>query len=178
MTILAAGAISITDGAIVIAAESVAPRLGLEPEALQAEMQRGQVCCLVETGVDEDEGRTGVTVRYHARSLTLVIEPDGKERATTWSASAVPLKMRATSSHRDRVAEQLRTYLQNMAAADLTITYGGLAKLLELSPPNTIHQITVALERLMEEDAEAGRPFIAALVLSKARGGLPAVGLL
>jgi hypothetical protein len=63
-----------------------------------------------------------------------------------------------------------------MAAAGLTITYGGLARLLELSPPNTIHQITVALERLMEEDAEAGRPFIAALVLSKARGGLPAAG--
>ena len=58
MTVLAAGAISITDGAIVIAAETVAPRLGLKPEALQAEMQRGQVCCLVETGVDEDEGRT------------------------------------------------------------------------------------------------------------------------
>jgi hypothetical protein len=45
-----------------------------------------------------------------------------------------------------------------MAAAGLTVTYGGLA-LLGLSPPNTIHQITVALERLMEEDAEAGRPF-------------------
>jgi hypothetical protein len=38
----------------------------------------------------------------------------------------------------------------------------------ELSPPNTIHQIRVALERLMEEDAEAGRPFIAALVVNKA----------
>jgi hypothetical protein len=176
MNVLAAGAISIADGAIVLAAETVATRLGLKPEVLQAEMQRGQVCCLVETGVDEDEGRTRVTVRYHARSWTLVIEPDGKERATTWSASAFPLKTRATSSDRDRVAGQLRTSLQNMAAAGLTITYGGLAKLLGLSPPNTINQITVALERLMEEDAEAGRPFIAALVLSKARGGLPAVG--
>jgi hypothetical protein len=58
-----------------------------------------------------------------------------------------------------------------MAAAGLTITYGGLARLLELPPPNTIHQITVALELLMEEDAEAGRPFIAALVISKTRGG-------
>jgi hypothetical protein len=73
-------------------------------------------------------------------------------------------------------AKQLRTYLQNMAVARLTITYGGLARLLQLLPPNTIHQITVALERLMEEDAEAGRPFIAALVLSKDRGGLPAMG--
>ena len=176
MTLLAPGAISITDGAIVIAAETVAPRLGLNPEALQAEMQRGQVCCLVENGVDEAEGRTRVTVRYHARSWTLVIEPDGKERATTWSASAIPMKTRPMSSHRDLIAEQLRTCLQNMAAAGLTITYGGLARLLELLPPNTIHRITVALERLMEEDAEAGRPFIAALVLSKARGGLPAVG--
>ena len=116
MTVRAAGAISITDGAIVIAAETVAPRLGLEPEALQAEMQRGLVCCLVETGVDEDEGRTRVTVRYHARSWTLVIEPDGKERAATWSASAFPLKTRATSSDHHRVAGQLRTRLQNMAA--------------------------------------------------------------
>ncbi len=176
MIVLPAGAISITDGAIVIAAETVAPRLGLEPEALQAEMQGGRVCCLVEAGVDEDEGRTRVTLRYQARSWTLVIEPDGKGRATTWSASTIPSKTRATSSHREQVAEQVRASLQNMAAAGLTITYGGLARLLELSPPNTIHQITVALERLMEEDAKAGRPFIAALVLSKARGGLPAMG--
>ena len=63
MTVLAADAISIKDGAIVLAAETVAPRLGLKPDALQAEMQRGQVCCLVETGVDEDEGRTRVTLR-------------------------------------------------------------------------------------------------------------------
>ena len=176
MTELAAGAISITDGAVVIAAEAVAPRLGLKPEVLQAEMQRGQVSCLVETGVEEDEGRTRVTVRHHARSWTLVIEPDGNERATTWSVSAIPLKTRATTGHRGRLPQQLRACLQNMAVAGLTITYGGLARLLELSPPNTIHQITVALEHLMEEDAEVGRPFLAALVLSKARGGLPAMG--
>ena len=33
-----------------------------------------------------------------------------------------------------------------------------------------------ALERLMEEDAAADRPFIAALAISRARGGLPAPG--
>ena len=122
MNVMAAGVISITDGAIVIAAEAVAPPLGLKPEALQAEMQRGQVACLFETGVDEDEGRTRVTVRYHARSWTLVIEPDGNERATTWSASTIPLETRATPSHHDGVAEQLRTCLQNMAAAGLKRT--------------------------------------------------------
>ena len=47
---------------------------------------------------------------------------------------------------------------------------------MDLRPPNTIHQVTAALELLMEEDAAAGRPLIAALVVSKARGGLPAPG--
>jgi hypothetical protein len=37
-------------------------------------------------------------------------------------------------------------------------------------------QLTVALEYLMEEDAAANRPFVAALVISKAQGGLPALG--
>ena len=36
--------------------------------------------------------------------------------------------------------------------------------------------VTEALERLMEEDAAADRPFIAALAISKARGGLPGPG--
>lgn len=176
MTVIPANVISIGDDTVVISADAVAPRLGLTPEALQAEMQHGQVYCLVETGVDEDEGRTRVTVRWHARSCTLVIEPDGKRRATTWNAIPFPLKMRAKSPQRDLIAEQLRAWLQNMATADLTITYGRLAKLLDLSPPNTIHQITGALERMMEEDVEAGRPFLAALAVSKAPGGLPAVG--
>jgi hypothetical protein len=42
MTELAAGAVSITDGAIVIPAETVARRLCLKLEALQAEMKRQQ----------------------------------------------------------------------------------------------------------------------------------------
>tara|TARA_R110002049_G_scaffold295840_1_gene483519 strand:+ start:16982 stop:17281 length:300 start_codon:yes stop_codon:yes gene_type:complete len=58
----------------------------------------------------------------------------------------------------------------------LPITYQALAKALELSPPNTIHQLTVALEFMIEEDVAAGRPLIAALVISKARSGLPAPG--
>lgn len=176
MTVIPANVISIGDDTVVVSADAVAPRLGLTPEALQAEMQHGQVDCLVESGVDEDEGRTRVTVRWHARACTLVIEPDGKRRATTWSAIHFPLEMRAKPRQRDQIAEQLRAWLQNMATAGLTITYGQLAMLLDLSPPNTIHQIALALERMMEEDAEAGRPFLAALAVSKAPGGLPAVG--
>ncbi len=51
-----------------------------------------------------------------------------------------------------------------------------MAEALGLTPPNTIHQVTEALEHLMTEDAAADRPFIAAIVISKARGGLPAPG--
>ena len=51
-----------------------------------------------------------------------------------------------------------------------------MAKELLLSPPNTIHQVTQALEQIMAEDAAADRPFIAAMVISKWRDGLPAPG--
>src|SRR5262249_3204259 len=41
--------------------------------------------------------------------------------------------------------------------------------------PIPTHRVE-AMERLTEEDAEADRPFITALTISKARGGLPAPG--
>jgi hypothetical protein len=56
----------------------------------------------------------------------------------------------------------------------LPITYGQAAKALQLSPPNTIRQLRVALQQLIAEDASAGRPLIAAMVISKWRGGVPA----
>lgn len=72
--------------------------------------------------------------------------------------------------------QRVRAHLCEMAADAQPITYQALAKVLELSPPNTIHQLTLALERLIEEDAASAAPLIAALVISKARGGLPAPG--
>ena len=70
----------------------------------------------------------------------------------------------------------MRTFLENFAQRRTTITYQELAKALQISPPHTIHQVTEALERLMEEDAAAKRPLIAALAISRARSGLPAPG--
>jgi hypothetical protein len=58
----------------------------------------------------------------------------------------------------------------------IPITYQELAKALQILPRHFIHRVTQALERLMEEDAAADRPFIAALAISKERGGLPAPG--
>ncbi len=74
------------------------------------------------------------------------------------------------------IARRLRQQLQKIAAQRVPITYRELANALGLTPPHTIHQVTEALEHLMAEDAAAGRPFIAAIAISKARGGLPAPG--
>ncbi len=76
----------------------------------------------------------------------------------------------------ETLARRLRAHLQALAALRLPITYQEAARALLLSPPNTIHQVTEALEQLMAEDAAANRPFIAAMVISKARGGMPAPG--
>jgi hypothetical protein len=71
---------------------------------------------------------------------------------------------------------RVRAFIENGAKRQVPITYQELAKALQILPPHSIQQVTEALERLMEEDAAADRPFIAALVISKARGGLPAPG--
>lgn len=76
----------------------------------------------------------------------------------------------------DALAPRLRKYLQDIAGRAIPITYLALANALQLMPPRTIHRLTDALERLMVEDAAAGRPFIAALVISRAHGSLPATG--
>ncbi len=74
------------------------------------------------------------------------------------------------------IAPRLREHLRKVAEQRLPVTYRDVAKALGLTPPKTIHQVTEALEHLMTEDAATDRPFIAAIVISKARGGLPAPG--
>lgn len=68
-----------------------------------------------------------------------------------------------------------RHLLESAPAASLPMTYQQLAEALGLTPPRTIQRVAQALEALMYEDAEQGRPFIAALVVSR-RGDLPAPG--
>ena len=71
---------------------------------------------------------------------------------------------------------RVRAFLESVAKRRIVITYQELANALRILPPLSIHRVTAALERLMEEDAAADRPFIAALVISKARVGLPGPG--
>lgn len=70
--------------------------------------------------------------------------------------------------------ERIRAYLTELARRRGTITYRDLATALEVQPPNTIHQVTDALEVLMHEDHGNEAPFLAAMVVSKVRNGLPA----
>ncbi len=71
-----------------------------------------------------------------------------------------------------RLPERLAAH----AAGSGTVTYGALAAELAIAPPQRIRQLAHALEALMATDAAAGRPLRAALVVSQARGGLPAPG--
>ena len=70
--------------------------------------------------------------------------------------------------------KRLREHLKALASRRETIIYRDLAKELEVQPPKTIRQVAVALEVLMREDQATGAPFLAALVISKVRNGLPA----
>ncbi|HWS28110.1 MAG TPA: hypothetical protein VN259_16225 [Xanthomonadales bacterium] len=74
------------------------------------------------------------------------------------------------------LAVALRAALLALPPQTATLTYQELARALGLRPPNTIYRVVQALELSMREDAAAGRPFIAARVISRVRGGLPAPG--
>jgi len=74
----------------------------------------------------------------------------------------------------ETLARRLRAHLQALTPLRLPITYWQAAKGLLLSPPNTMRQVKEVLDQIMAEDAAADRPFIAAMVISKARGDLPA----
>ena len=77
MSPVPASAITIADGEITVDAELLAPKLGLSAEALKAEMRKGNVSSVAETGIDEDAGRTRVIFKYRTRVWTGVVNPDG-----------------------------------------------------------------------------------------------------
>jgi hypothetical protein len=70
----------------------------------------------------------------------------------------------------------LRRALRPLGAMGATLTYAQVAAALDVPPPHRIHRVALALERLMAGDAAAGRPPLAAVVVGRARGGLPAPG--
>jgi len=77
MSSVPGSAISIADGEITIDAELLASKLGLSAASLKAEMRKGIVSSVAETGINEDVGRTRLTFRYRSRAWTVVVDPDG-----------------------------------------------------------------------------------------------------
>lgn len=73
-------------------------------------------------------------------------------------------------------SDTLRAYLKTVAGAGVPVYYRDAARALELEPPQTIHRLALMLECLIEEDAAAGAPLIASLVIGRRRDGLPAPG--
>lgn len=68
----------------------------------------------------------------------------------------------------------LRRVLIEQARTGTLVTYKELAGRLGLAPPQTIHQLTGLLEKLMAEDAEANRPLLATLCVGRLRHNVPA----
>lgn len=75
----------------------------------------------------------------------------------------------ATMKEQDE-ASRLREILAEVASRNETITYRELAEAMEWEPPGVIRRVASLLERTMGEDAEAGRPFAATVVVSQTEG--------
>ena len=73
------------------------------------------------------------------------------------------------------LADDLRALLTRRTPADPFTAYQEVATALGLQPPGTIQRVAAALEQTMREDVAAGRPMIAALVISR-EGDMPRRG--
>ncbi len=71
--------------------------------------------------------------------------------------------------------DALRTRLMSLAALGQTITYGDLAREFDIPPPS-IATLTALLETLMDQDAAAGRPYLAAVMAGRLGDGMPSLG--
>lgn len=70
--------------------------------------------------------------------------------------------------------KRLREELVLQAQVRLPITYARLAECLAVSNQDGMAAIRYALERLMDDDADEGRPFLAAIAVRAFEPGLPA----
>lgn len=71
---------------------------------------------------------------------------------------------------------ELEALLVAAARTRRVMTYAEVARALAIPPPHTIHKAALLIEELMRCHAAAGAPQWASLVISRARGGLPAPG--
>lgn len=86
--------------------------------------------------------------------------------------SRSPVKLRI----RTDLPSRLRQYLTCVAERGVPIFYEALGGVGAMTEHNETRRLHKALAHLMREDAKNGRPFIAALVIGRLRGGLPSQG--
>lgn len=81
-----------------------------------------------------------------------------------------------TGEKRERDLQRLRAVLEQVRRERRTLTYLQAADAIDIQPPRRIHKLTRLVEILLKEEVQAGRPPLAALVVSRIRDGLPAPG--
>jgi len=81
-----------------------------------------------------------------------------------------------TDSARDADLVRLRAALEQARRERRTITYLQAADAVGVEPPQRIHKLSRLVEILLKQDVNAGKPPLAALVVSRVRGGIPAPG--
>jgi len=80
------------------------------------------------------------------------------------------------NAERDLQFNKLRSVLEHARRERRTMTYLQAADAIGIEPPRRIHKLARLVEVLLQQDVEARRTPIAALVVSRARAGLPAPG--
>lgn len=168
---LPAGAIEWDDGQVVIDPDYLAPKLGLTPDTLRAGMRSGDIVSTSETGIDDDAGKTRVTVRTPQRAWSAEVLADGTAREVP-----PPRPSLIQGGADEPLHSKIRSYLESLPESEVPITYGKLARALGHWAPGSIAKVTTALEVTMREDAATGSPFIAARVVSRGADKLPGKG--
>ena len=166
-----ASALYLEAGQLMVDPDYLAPKLGLNPDQLRAGFRSGEIVSRTEHGRGADGGKMRVTVRSASRAWAAEFQPDG-------SAFEIPppgTLSQAADVNR-RLRDRVRRYLEALPAENVPITYGQLARGLWMFAPGSIRKVTAALEATMREDAAAGRPFIAALVVSRGSQAQPGEG--
>ncbi|MSU88827.1 hypothetical protein GE300_04220 [Rhodobacteraceae bacterium 2CG4] len=69
--------IEIDEGGVTVAADEIAPLLGLAPAEVRAKMRSGEITTMHEQGTGDDAGRFRVTFFYAGQRLRLTCAADG-----------------------------------------------------------------------------------------------------
>jgi len=165
------GVIGWDDGEILVDPDYLAPRLGLTPQTLREALQTGDVVGVTETGEGADAGKTRIILRSTTRAWAAEVLSDGSAREIP-----PPREIEAAADRAQDLADRVLAHLAALSTDDAPVTYVALARKLGLWAPGSVGRVTRALEATMREDAAAGRPFIAARAISRAREGLPGKG--